>query len=418
MEPLFSGGQPSSLEQAAVKRFPSLADHIDQHIFNAIYSRSLVYNTCWEDPAVDRLALDLRPDDTLLAITSAGCNVLDYALAGVKRIHAVDANPRQTALLELKLAGIRRLDHGDFFQVFGHGYHPRFRELYHDALRSSLDGFARAYWDRNQNWFASRAGSFYYHGLAGIVARGFRAYLKLRPRLANPIEALFEARSLEEQRTLYDERIQPLMWSRGMNWALSRQITMSLLGVPHPQRKEVQAQHADGVAGFIRESIEYVFRQLPVWKNYFWRVYVLGRYSVECCPEYLKPAGFQALKQGLLECIVPHTDTVTDFLRSGDEPISKFVLLDHMDWMGAYHPQALLEEWAALLQRAAPGARIIFRSAHARPAYLDWIDVDLAAGRQRLRQALIFQDSLANQLSRQDRVHTYAGFHIADVPAR
>ncbi|MEK7738315.1 MAG: DUF3419 family protein, partial [Pseudomonadota bacterium] len=80
--------------------------------------------------------------------------------------------------------------------------------------------------------------------------------------------------------------------------------------------------------------------------------------------------------------------------------------------------QALLEEWAALLQRAAPGARIIFRSAHARPAYLDWIDVDLAAGRQRLRQALIFQDSLANQLSRQDRVHTYAGFHIADVPAR
>jgi S-adenosylmethionine-diacylglycerol 3-amino-3-carboxypropyl transferase len=400
-----------------VKRNPTLADQVDQHIFNAIYSRSLVYNTCWEDPAVDRQALDFRPDDTVLVITSAGCNALDYALNGVKRIHTVDANPRQTALLELKLAGIRRLEHGDFFQMFGRGYHPHFRELYHDSLRGELEGFSREYWDNNLAWFSSRAGSFYYHGLSGIVARGFRAYLKLRPQLAEPIGALFETRSLEQQRALYDERIRPLMWSRGMNWALSRQLTMSLLGVPHPQRKEVQAQHAGGVAGFIRESIEYVFRQLPAWNNYFWRVYVLGRYSPECCPEYLKPANFQALKHGLADCVVPHTDTVTDFLRRGGEPISKFVLLDHMDWMGAYHPQALLDEWAALLGRATPGARVIFRSAHARPSYLDWIELETQSARRRLRDVLYFHDALAARLSRLDRVHTYAGFHIADLPA-
>ena len=55
---------------------------MDQKIFDSIYSRSLVYNTCWEDPAVDRQALDIRPDDRMLVITSAGCNVLDYALLG------------------------------------------------------------------------------------------------------------------------------------------------------------------------------------------------------------------------------------------------------------------------------------------------------------------------------------------------
>ena len=397
-------------------RKPSLADKFDQKIFNAIYSRSLVYNTCWEDPAVDRLALDLRPDDTVLAITSAGCNVLDYALAGAKRIHAVDANPRQTALLELKLAAIRRLDHGDFFQIFGHGYHPRFREIYHDLLSDELDGFSRDYWDGQAHWFTSRAGSFYYHGLAGLVARCFRTYLRLRPRLAEPIAALFQANSLAEQRDLYDSRILPLMWSRGMNWTLSRQITMSLLGVPYPQRKEVQAQHAGGVAGFIRESVEYVFRHLPAWNNYFWRVYVLGSYSLSCSPEYLKPAGFLALKHGLAERIVAHTGSVTEFLKSGDEKISKFVLLDHMDWMGAYHPQALLEEWTALLVRAAPGARVIFRSAHAQPAYLDWVTIEVAGAQRRLRDAMVFQDGLAGELSQLDRVHTYAGFHIADLP--
>ena len=71
----------------------NLRDKLDQKIFDAIYSRSLVYNTCWEDPAVDRKALALGPDDTVLVITSAGCNALDYALEAPKRIHAVDANP-------------------------------------------------------------------------------------------------------------------------------------------------------------------------------------------------------------------------------------------------------------------------------------------------------------------------------------
>jgi S-adenosylmethionine-diacylglycerol 3-amino-3-carboxypropyl transferase len=122
-------------------------------VFDAIYSRSLVYNTCWEDPAVDRLALELGPHDSVLVITSAGCNTLDYALAGPACVHAVDANPRQTALLELKLAGIRALDFEDFFLVFGDGRHPAFRELYHDALRAQLSDFARRYWDRNGDWF-------------------------------------------------------------------------------------------------------------------------------------------------------------------------------------------------------------------------------------------------------------------------
>lgn len=85
----------------------TLLDRIDQKVFDAIYSRSLVYNTCWEDPAVDRQALAIGPEDTVLVITSAGCNALDYALCEPRRVHAVDANPRQTALLELKLAAIR-----------------------------------------------------------------------------------------------------------------------------------------------------------------------------------------------------------------------------------------------------------------------------------------------------------------------
>jgi len=398
-----------------VKAALTLRDRIDHKVFNAIYSRSLVYNTCWEDPAVDRVALALKPEDTLVVIASAGCNVLDYALAGPRRIHAVDANPRQTALLELKLAGIRCLCFKDFFPLFGVGAHDGFREIYHDALRPELSPFARRFWDERLDWFGPRNGSFYFQGLAGKVARAFHAYLKVRPRLAASVGELFGARTLDEQRAVYDDRIRPAIWSRGMNWTLSRQITMSMLGVPYAQRRQVQAQHQRGVAGFIRESVEYVFRELPIWTNYFYAVYMNGRYTETCCPEYLKRENFEALKAGLVDLVVPHTCTVTEFLQGTDERVSKFVLLDHMDWMSSYYPEALEEEWTAILDRAAPEARVIFRSAHATPAYLDLIEI--GERRQRLRERLVFHEALACELQRHDRVHTYAGFHVADLVA-
>lgn len=397
----------------------SFADRVDQRVFDAIYSRSLVYNTSWEDPAVDRRALDLNPADTVLVITSAGCNALDYALTGPRRIHAVDANPRQNALLELKLAGIRHLVFGDFFALFGEGGHPRFREIYFDALRGELSPFAQQFWDRRQHWFShdDRGGSFYYFGLSGIVARIFRHFLAVKPRLRQGLAELLDARTIDRQREVYASMVSGALWTQYVSWALSRQLTMSMLGVPHPQRKEVERQHAAGIGGFVRDAIEYVIRELPIWTNYFWTLYLRGRYTLTNCPEYLRRDNFLALKAGGIDRIRLHTCTVTDFLHRTQDHISKYVLLDHMDWMSSYQPRALVEEWNAILDRAVPAARVIFRSAHADPAYLRTIHVGTGGAQRPLAEAFRFHPELSRKLSSDDRVHTYAGFHIADVTA-
>lgn len=394
---------------------PGLGDRIDQRIFGAIYSRSLVYNACWEDPAIDREVLRLGPEDEVLVITSAGCNALDYALDAPRRIHAVDANPRQTALLELKMAAIRALDFDDVFALFGHGFHAQAETLYRQHLREQLSPFAREFWDRHWRWFASRRGSFYFHGLSGLAARGVGHYLKLRPSLRQSLQQMFDAGSVAEQRAIYDDRIAQRLWNKPVNWVLSRQAMMNLLGVPYPQRKLVEAQHHGGVAGFIRGAIEYVVRNLPLRDNYFWRVYFTGSYERDCCPAYLTEAGYNALRGGLVDRIEHHTCTVTDFLQRHPGRISRYVLLDHMDWMSSYYPEALVEEWDAILASAAPGARILLRSAQTRPAYLDTLEV--GPQRLRLRELLEFRDELAAALQPRDRVHTYAGFMIADAPA-
>ena len=394
-------------------------DQLNDHLFNSIYSRSLVYNTCWEDPAIDRQVLNLGQDDHVMVITSAGCNVLDYVLTGPAHVYAVDMNPRQNALLELKIAGIRSLEFDDFFSVFGIGQYPEFERLYSRYLRQHLGEFSRSYWDSRTAWFArtTNGGGFYFRGLSGSVARMFHWYLQTSPQLKSGITALLASDNLEEQREIYETRVQGYLWSRKINWLISRQLTMNLLGVPHPQRKEVESQHADGVAGFIRESIEYVFRQIPLTENYFWRLYLQGRYSRQCCPEYLKRDNFYQLKNGLVDRITVRTDSVTGFLQSSDNKMTRLVLLDHMDWMSTYRPELLVQEWQAIFGNTEKNARIIFRSAHRWPRYLHNLIVPGEGDNFLLTDRLKFYPGLSNSLKAHDRVHTYAGFHIADMMA-
>ena len=116
-----------------------------------------------------------------------------------------------------------------------------------------------------------------------------------------------------------------------------------------------------------------------------------------------------------MDVISVHTETVTGFLERHDKPLSRFVLLDHMDWMGSHHPIALAKEWEAILASAAPCARILLRSAHHQPAWLDQVRV--GSEQHRLRDVLHFEDSQTVAWQAQDRVHTYAGLVVADVPA-
>ncbi len=97
----------------------AISEWVSGRVFQFVHGNNLVYNTCWEDPRLDRQALQLSNKDTVLVITSAGCNALDYLLAGAGSVHAVDMNPRQNALLELKASAIKNLDYPRFFQMFG-----------------------------------------------------------------------------------------------------------------------------------------------------------------------------------------------------------------------------------------------------------------------------------------------------------
>jgi S-adenosylmethionine-diacylglycerol 3-amino-3-carboxypropyl transferase len=388
---------------------------VQDAFFRAVHGHRLIYNTCWEDPRADRELMRLDERSRIVMITSAGCNALDYALEGPARVIAVDANPRQTALLELKLAAIRRLEYADSWALFGLGWHAGFAALYRERLRGELSDFARAFWDARLHWFADARANLYTRGLTGLVSRLFRGRLDPARPLGRLVRALFEQPDLESQRRLYLEQVRAHFWTPTVRWFLSTHMFLSLVGVPTPQRRLLMAQHPAGIAASIQSMIDELFCTVPARDNYFWGVYVFGGYQPARCPRYLTPEGYARLKAGLVDRIEAHTCTVTEYLERPGEPLTRAVLLDHMDWMSSYYPQALHEEWQALHARLAPGARMLFRSAHVAPPFLDTLHV--GAARTPVRAWLQFRPEEAQALARADRVHTYPGFHIADVPA-
>jgi S-adenosylmethionine-diacylglycerol 3-amino-3-carboxypropyl transferase len=391
----------------------AVLSRVRDSLFTTLARRYLIYNACWEDPALDREAFELGPDDRVLVITSGGCNALDYLLAGAGTVHAVDCNPCQNALLEFKMAAIRGLDHSDFWELFGDGRSPRARQMYQDAVRRRLTPWARRYWDRHLHYFSGRGPrrSFYYHGGWGLMMWLFVRYWKEWCGLRRPLEELFEARTLEEQQHIYQSRLRDRLWTKSFTWLSSRRFGLALMGIPERQR-ESMLRYPGGLFRRGQTILEELVAGIPFRTNQFMHVYIFGHYRPDCCPEYLTPDAFDRLKSGLLDRLTIHTATVTAFLQQTEPGISRLALLDHMDWMG---PAALAEEWEAILAKSRPDARLIFRSALPDVDYLYPVEVSYRGRRLPLGDLLRFDRERAAALHARDRVHMYGSFHIASL---
>ncbi len=395
----------------------AIQDWMNVRMFDFVHRNNLVYNTCWEDPRLDRIALDLGPRDNVMVITSAGCNALDYALSEPNHVYAVDMNPRQNALLELKLAGIRRLEYEDFFQMFGRGRLVDATDIYQQRLRADLSPWSQSYWDRWIRFFDNRHRPFYYRGTSGTFAKILNLYVDRVIRVREWLDAILNAASVDEQRRIYDDYLRDRFWTRTVKFAMGRDTTLSMVGVPKAQRQQVERDYDGGIVKFVQDCVEAVFAGLPLADNYFWRVYLTGQYTPQCCPEYLKPENFLRLKNGLVDRVTAHTNTVQGFLESSNVRISRFVLLDHMDWLSNKLFWALEGEWQAILNNATDDARFLWRSGGLRTDFIERVRIRHHGQKRQLGELLSYNRALAEQLHRQDRVHTYGSFYIAQVAA-
>ena len=376
--------------------------------FQRVHGGNLVYNACWEDPRIDRELMALDRESRVVMITSAGCNALDYLLDDPAEIHAVDMNPRQNALLQLKVAMILRDRFEDLFALFGEGAHADFKGL-RKELGDLLPPYASRYWKEKHYYFKSSPlnPSFYYRGTAGQMAWiALKTFTGGRGKLRDSAAAILEAKTLDEQQAIY-AGVRPILWTKLVTWLLRQPVSMAMLGVPRAQIRLIEESVAGGIPGFLQAKLEQVFTEIPFWENYFWQVYMRGSYTRECCPNYLREEHQPVLRERV-DRIKTHSTTIANFLREHPAPYSHYVLLDHQDWMAAHRPEALAEEWQLILENSRPGTAILMRSAS--PA----IDFIPAFARERLALVDTARTDALHQL---DRVGTYGCTLFAHVTA-
>ncbi|SIQ53689.1 S-adenosylmethionine-diacylglycerol 3-amino-3-carboxypropyl transferase [Rhizobium sp. RU35A] len=380
---------------------------LSERLFGLMFS-GLVYPQIWEDPDVDMAGMELREGHSIVTIGSGGCNMLAYLSCQPASIDVVDLNPHHIALNRLKLAAFSALpNHSDVVRLLASENTRTNTKAYDNFIAPKLDAATRAYWDKRTLSGRRRISVFdrniYRTGLLGrFIAAGH-----LLARLHGvDLTEMANARSLREQRQFFESHIAPLFDKPLIRWLTSRKSSLFGLGIPPQQYDELASLAAEGsIAPVLRQRLEKLACHFPLRDNYFaWQAFVrrYARPHEGQLPTYLKPEHYRQIRNNVSRVKVHHA-TFTELLsEKAAGTVDRYVLLDAQDWM---NDRQLNELWAEITRTAAPGARVIFRTAAEKSIIED-----------RLSPAIhgqwTYLAGRSQELNLQDRSAIYGGFHI------
>lgn len=399
------GGKFRRLKQAVHRHKPISGRGIQERLFTLVFS-GLVYPQIWEDPLIDLEALDLKEGEHLVGIASGGCNILSYVVAAPVRVTAIDLNPAHVALNKLKRAAVEHLpDYAAFHRFFAEADARENVEAYKTWIRPHLDETSRRYWDSRNAIGRRRIGYFgsnlYRHGLLGkFISAG---HLLARVHGSNPRKML-TARSREEQRRIFESELAPLFEKKHIRWLCERPSALFGLGIP-PAQFEALKGNEQHMAKVLRARLERLACDFDLADNYFaWQAFG-RRYATGGAgplPPYLQRESFETLRARIGNVDVQHRSFTEYLSEQTPGSVNAFVLLDAQDWMT---DEQLTDLWREIARAAAPGARVIFRTAGEETILPGRIPDDILA-------RFDYDAERCKAWTARDRSSIYGGFHL------
>lgn len=374
---------------------------INDKLFSIILNNNLIYNSSWEDSDIDRKLLSLSNNSKLLTITSAGCNVLNYLLDNPHSIHTVDINPRQTALLELKIKLIKYTNYDELWNFFGLGSSINYIEIY-NSIKNYLSPTSQVIWDKKIEYFdPNNKYNFFYRGSAGRFARLILNHINRNINLQSLIHNFKNSQDLQTQSNLYNE-IEPKLWDSLTIFLLKRKFIKNMIGVPNIQFKNYSGPNQ--LIDFIKTNLNHTFKHIPINTNYFWKSYLNGKFSKNSCPPYLKESNFQLLKNNI-DKISFSTESITNHLKSTKNKYTHFNLLDHLDWLANNKKNQIEEEFNLIINNSELNSKILFRSISENRSFIP----------DTVLERINFQDKTTSELHLSDKVGTYASTNLGII---
>jgi S-adenosylmethionine-diacylglycerol 3-amino-3-carboxypropyl transferase len=335
--------------------------------------------------------LRIRPGDVCLSITSAGDNTLALLTQNPARVIAVDLNPSQSFCLELRVAAFRVLNHAEFLELMGSTLSHQRAALY-ERCRPLLTGAGQRFWDNLRAFIPHGVGAI---GKLESYLGFFRKYVLSMAQSEGTRRRLFESRSVDERRQLYQQHWDTWRWRLLFRLFFSRRIMATFGRDPGHFRYA-----AGGIAEPLLQRITRVLVDNEPSKNPYLQWTVWGRHTT-ALPVAWREENFEIIR-GNLDRLEWHCESIEEYLARSVRPnFDVFNLSNVFEYMSETRAHELMGQIAL---RGHGGARLLY-----------W---NLFVGRscpECLRDRLCPETALADELHLSDKVFFYNRLVIETV---
>ena len=317
----------------------------------ARFFNQINYSFANEDGASERTALQLTGGDTALCIAGSGARAFDLLVGEApQKLWAIDFNPCQIFLLELKVAAIKALNYSEFAAFSGMTPAPSSqRQRVYAGLRRALSAPARSFWDTRADLLGRGV------LLCGTWERWLSRLAQLPRTHGALLRRLVDCTTLAEQRALWERASSPRLWRWGLNLLGQRWLWQHVLREPGiafvPRDFDIGA--------YLHARIGHLLSQQLLAESFFAQWMILGQVRhAQAYPAHLQPAGYAQVQHNI-NCLGWQHASLQGFLgeRTGP-PVTALSLSDFGSYTSAAEYRAI---WRALLQHCAHGARVCER---------------------------------------------------------
>jgi S-adenosylmethionine-diacylglycerol 3-amino-3-carboxypropyl transferase len=359
-----------------------------------VFSR-IVYSQCWEDPEIAADGLALAPTDDLLCLSSAGDNVMALALRRPRSITAIDFSAAQNALLELKLAALRRLPWYDYAAFLG--ARPAFDRVavYRDRLRGELRDEGRAYFDGQE---AELARGIIHAGRFQRYLATFRAAILPLIHRRDVVEEMMAIEDRDARAAYYDRVWDNRRW-RALFTVFFGRAVMARLGRDPAFFRYVE--RPDVGRTFLARARRALVETSPL-HNHFLQYALLGRYpDLERGPVYLRESSFAALRAATDGIRIVRSDLESFLATLAPGALSALYLSDLFEWVAPDHHAAMLRQ---IVRATRPGGRMVY-----------WNLLVPRSRPEELAAQIAVHAEEARALHDRDLAFVYGSFHVESV---
>ncbi|MBA3721640.1 MAG: DUF3419 family protein [Parachlamydiaceae bacterium] len=190
------------------------------------FFKRLNYSIGNEDWETEHLALRIQPNDHVVCVTASGDRPLNILLDDPKEVLAIDLNPSQNYLLDLKMAAMRELDYDHYLSFLGVGPNKH-REECLKKITKHMHRDSNQYWLKNKKLVSK--GVLYQGRIEKWTDKLSKVFQLVR---GSKIKQLFEFDNLEEQRIFVKKHWDTYLWRKTFEIGLNPFILKNFLNDP------------------------------------------------------------------------------------------------------------------------------------------------------------------------------------------